>query len=70
MDRNATDEVAYARFVERVMKNLHMAICLSPIGEAFKRRLRMFPSLVNCTTINWFLPWPEEALSSVAKRFL
>ena len=30
----------------------------------------MFPSLVNCCTINWFDPWPEDALLSVAKKFL
>jgi dynein heavy chain len=43
---------------------------MSPIGEDFKRRLRMFPSLVNCCTIDWFLPWPKEALTSVAEYFL
>lgn len=26
----------------------------------------MFPSLVNCCTIDWFVDWPEEALLSVA----
>lgn len=30
----------------------------------------MFPSLVNCCTIDWFMPWPEEALISVAKDSL
>jgi dynein heavy chain len=30
----------------------------------------MFPSLVNCCTINWFDPWPEDALLSVAKKFI
>lgn len=39
---------------------------MSPVGEDFRRRLRTFPSLVNCTTIDWFLPWPEEALISTA----
>lgn len=43
-----------------------MVICMSPVGEAFRRRLRIFPTLVNCTTIDWFLPWPEEALISTA----
>jgi hypothetical protein len=28
---------------------------------------RTFPGLVNCTTIDWFLPWPEEALISTAQ---
>jgi len=39
---------------------------MSPVGEAFRSRLRTFPTLVNCTTIDWFLPWPEEALRSTA----
>lgn len=43
---------------------------MSPIGDDFKRRLRMFPSLVNCCAIDWFLPWPEEALNSVAEYFI
>ena len=30
----------------------------------------MFPSLVNCCIIDSFLPWPEEALRSVAALFL
>jgi dynein heavy chain len=29
----------------------------------------MFPSLVNCTTIDWFSEWPLEALTSVARSF-
>lgn len=27
----------------------------------------MFPSLVNCCTIDWFVDWPEEALLSVSQ---
>ena len=42
----------------------------SPIGEIFRARLRQFPSLVNCCTIDWFSEWPNEALNSVAKSFL
>ena len=30
----------------------------------------MFPALVNCCTIDWFMPWPEDALKSVAERAL
>lgn len=43
---------------------------MSPIGDDYKRRLRMFPSLVNCCAIDWFLPWPKEALVSVADSFI
>ena len=45
-------------------------LTFSPIGEDFRKRLRMFPALVNCTTIDWFLPWPNQALTSVAIHFL
>lgn len=32
--------------------------------------MRMFPSLVNCTTIDWFTEWPKEGLLSVGQQFL
>ena len=30
----------------------------------------MYPSLVSCTTAIWLLPWPAEALTEVALKFL
>ena len=44
-----------------------MVIAMSPINESFVDRLRRFPSFVNCTTIDWFSEWPEEALFGVGK---
>lgn len=43
---------------------------MSPVGNLLRPRMRMFPSIVNCTTIDWLNPWPEEALSTVAKMNL
>lgn len=57
-------------YLERVRKNLHMSLCFSPVGDAFRNRARKFPALINCTVIDWFHPWPEEALLSVANKFL
>eukprot|EP00792_Barthelona_sp_PAP020_P009040 TRINITY_DN3265_c0_g4_i2.p1 TRINITY_DN3265_c0_g4~~TRINITY_DN3265_c0_g4_i2.p1 ORF type:complete len:4140 (+),score=1212.96 TRINITY_DN3265_c0_g4_i2:30-12449(+) len=54
-------------FTRRVRHNIHVVLCFSPMGEEFRSRLRQFPSLVNCCTIDWFTEWPEEALLSVAK---
>lgn len=45
-------------------------IAMSPIGDAFRNRLRMFPSLINCCTIDWFHAWPNDALEMVAHKFL
>ena len=53
-----------------VRDNLHVILCFSPIGDPIKVRTRRFPALVNCVVIDWFQPWPEEALTSVSKRFL
>ncbi|KAL3319619.1 hypothetical protein Ciccas_001702 [Cichlidogyrus casuarinus] len=60
----------YKHFVNRSKENLHVVMALSPIGEAFRNRLRQFPALINCCTIDWFQPWPEDALERVASKSL
>ena len=57
-------------FIDKVRKNLHMGLCFSPVGDAFRFRARQFPALINCTTIDWFHAWPRDALIGVAQRFL
>jgi dynein heavy chain len=54
----------YSFFLNRVRDNLHVMLCFSPVGDKFARRAMQFPGLINGCTINWFLPWPEEALTS------
>ena len=44
----------FAFFVARCRENLHIVVAFSPIGDAFRKRLRQFPSLINCCTIDWF----------------
>jgi dynein heavy chain len=29
-----------------------------------------FPALVNCTSIDWFQPWPSDALLSVGQKYV
>ena len=60
----------YSFFLERVRDNLHVVLCFSPVGDKFSRRARQFPGLINGCTIDWFLPWPEEALTSVSSKFI
>jgi dynein heavy chain len=67
---DASPAALYNQFISRCKENLHIVLCMSPIGEAFRNRLRMFPSLVNCCTIDWFQVWPEDALDMVAVKFL
>ena len=57
-------------FQSRCRANLRVVVCFSPIGDGWRTRLRQFPSLVNCCTIDWYTAWPADALSAVATRFL
>ncbi|XP_018345947.1 PREDICTED: dynein heavy chain 7, axonemal-like [Trachymyrmex septentrionalis] len=57
-------------FVQICRDQLHIVVTMSPIGDAFRNRIRKFPALVNCCTIDWFQPWPKDALFAVATKFL
>ncbi|NP_001406856.1 dynein axonemal heavy chain 2 isoform 1 [Mus musculus] len=60
----------FAYLIERVRNNLHIVLCLSPVGDPFRNWIRQYPALVNCTTINWFSEWPREALLEVAEKYI
>ncbi|XP_072006034.1 dynein axonemal heavy chain 2 [Engystomops pustulosus] len=65
-----TPESLFNFLIERVRNNLHIVLCMSPVGDPFRNRIRQYPALVNCTTIDWFSQWPQEALLEVAERYL
>jgi len=65
-----TRDGIYSTFIDSVRANLHVVLCMSPVGDSFRNRCRMFPSLINCCTIDWYMAWPTEALLSVSARFL
>jgi len=56
--------------ISRIQANLHVSLCFSPVGDVFRVRARRFPALINSTIIDYFHPWPHDALVSVADRFL
>ena len=57
-------------FIETVRDRLHIVLCMSPVSALFPIRARKFPGLISCCTIDWFLPWPEEALVNVSQGFI
>ena len=65
-----TRENCWSFFIDRVRKQLKVVLCFSPVGTTLRVRSRKFPAIVNCTNIDWFHEWPQEALMSVSSRFL
>ncbi|XP_043393066.1 dynein axonemal heavy chain 2 isoform X2 [Chelonia mydas] len=65
-----TADSLFGYLIERVRNNLHVVLCLSPIGDPFRNWIRQYPALVNCTTIDWFSEWPRQALLEVAEKYL
>jgi len=65
-----TPDQLFEFFLDKVRKNLHLALCFSPVGDAFRFRARKFPGIINCTSMDWFHEWPRNALIDVAQRFL
>ncbi|XP_054427204.1 dynein axonemal heavy chain 9 isoform X2 [Pteronotus mesoamericanus] len=57
-------------FIDRVRRQLKVTLCFSPVGNKLRVRSRKFPAIVNCTAIDWFHEWPQQALESVSLRFL
>lgn len=62
--------VVFNYFINRCKQNLHICLCFSPIGSTFRNRLRLYPSMVSCCTIDWFEDWPIDALEMVALKYL
>ncbi|KAG5504460.1 hypothetical protein JKF63_04912 [Porcisia hertigi] len=67
--RDSPDEL-YNYFIRQARQHLHLVIAMSPAHKLFRVRLRQFPALVSCTSIDWYYTWPNEALKEVGLRYL
>ena len=57
-------------FINEIKCNLHVVLAFSPVGDDFRNRAKKFPGLVSCTVIDWFQPWPYQALFAVGQKFM
>uniref|UniRef100_A0A8C3JB17 Dynein axonemal heavy chain 10 n=1 Tax=Calidris pygmaea TaxID=425635 RepID=A0A8C3JB17_9CHAR len=67
---NPAKESIWQYFVNKCANNLHIVLGMSPVGDDLRTWCRNFPGLVNNTGIDWFLPWPRQALYAVAQSFV
>eukprot|EP00003_Mantamonas_plastica_P000096 TRINITY_DN1008_c0_g2_i7.p1 TRINITY_DN1008_c0_g2~~TRINITY_DN1008_c0_g2_i7.p1 ORF type:complete len:3819 (+),score=1555.84 TRINITY_DN1008_c0_g2_i7:2346-13802(+) len=65
-----TPENVWQLFMNRVRNQLHLVLCMSPVGEQLRSRSQKFPGIVSGCTIDWFLSWQPEALIKVAEKYL
>ncbi|XP_010788050.1 dynein heavy chain 10, axonemal-like, partial [Notothenia coriiceps] len=70
MGAGPSKESVWQYFVNKSANNLHIVLGMSPVGDTLRTRCRNFPGLMNNTVIDWFLPWPPQALLAVAQSFL
>jgi dynein heavy chain len=63
-------ESIWQYFITKCSNNLHIVLAMSPVGDTLRTRCRNFPGLVNNAIIDWFMPWPEQALFAVATSYL
>merc|ERR1719450_1824042 len=65
-----TSEGCWSYFINKARNNLHIVLAMSPSGDRLRIRCRSFPGLVSNCVIDWFFPWPSDALQKVAEYFL
>ncbi|KAH0787434.1 dynein heavy chain 2, axonemal [Histomonas meleagridis] len=65
-----TTQSLFDLYIQKSKENLHIILAMSPSGNGLRNRVRMYPPIVNNTTINWFNEWPEDALLSVANNLM
>ncbi|XP_054638441.1 dynein axonemal heavy chain 11 isoform X2 [Dunckerocampus dactyliophorus] len=65
-----TKENCWRFFIDRVRLQMTVVLCLSPVGSELRLRACRFPTIIQCTTIDWFHPWSSEALQSVSYTFI
>ena len=63
-------ESLFELFKQRVKQNLHVVFSTSPFTEHFHERCRVYPAIINYSTVDWYNKWPAEALSIVAEKFI
>lgn len=65
----SADEV-FTFFVNRCRQNLHIVLSFNSVGPKLRDYIRLYPSLVNCCTIDLFDAWPDNALEMIATKYL
>ena len=58
----SSKEELWNYYVNLIRNNLHIVLTFSPLGDKLKNKCRQFPSIINCSAIDWIDPWSDFAL--------
>lgn len=67
---DTTPAALYRLFVDRIRANLRIALVVSTLNDNLQRYLYRYPTLWNSCSFDYFGPWPDDALISIAERFV
>ncbi|ETO04869.1 hypothetical protein RFI_32529 [Reticulomyxa filosa] len=67
---NDTYDSLYSYFIEQVRQHLRIVLCVNPIGSFFLNNVKVYPSLISCASVKWFMEWPEPAFKEVSQQSL
>nr|CEL69705.1 TPA: Dynein heavy chain 10, axonemal [Neospora caninum Liverpool] len=69
-EKGVLEDALWTFALARIRANLHVALAMSPAGDALRTRCRNFSGLISCTSIDLFTSWPRAALKEVARSLL
>lgn len=67
---DVSSQMVYDFFISRCREKLHLILCFSPIGETFREKVHMYPSLLKHCSVHWFDSWPKEALEMISEKYM
>lgn len=68
LSSSSSSDIILALFKENIVSRLHVCLCLSPVGGALRRRIRLYPGLTKAFDIHYFGVWGSAALGDVASH--
>jgi dynein heavy chain len=60
--QKVSEEHVFEKFTNTIQEHLHIVVCMKNSSESLRTACRTYPSLVTCTSPNWFSLWAEDEL--------
>lgn len=65
-----TTDAVHNFFLAKVRNNLRLIMCLSSLPASLAQYHSQFPGIFSGSCMDWYTPWPQDALQAVAKHLI